>query len=130
MEIDKTVTKVIDYALLHHQEIKDYADFYIQNKQLNAQINQMNRLTDARLRIIGEKYETQRLLIERLFGERAFALRAQYETLHKGLETNDAQITLFALKAISDTIAQNPLEELTAYTKELESDSQIMKLDF
>ena len=35
-----------------------------------------------------------------------------------------------ALKAISDTIAQNPLEQLAAYTKAIESDDEILKLDF
>ena len=52
------------------------------------------------------------------------------EALHKGLENNDAQIILPALKAISDTIAQNPLEQLAAYTKAIESDDEILKLDF
>lgn len=102
----------------------------MQNKQLNAQIDNVNKINETRLKIVAEKYETQRLLIERVFGERAFALRAQYEALHKGLENNDAQIILPALKAISDTIAQNPLEQLAAYTKAIESDDEILKLDF
>lgn len=42
----------------------------------------------------------------------------------------EALIILPALKAISDTIANNPLEKLAAYTRSIESDDEIMKLDF
>ena len=130
MKIKEKAMSALRYTLEHHQEFKEYANFYLQNKQLNAQIDNVNKINETRLKIVAEKYETQRLLIERVFGERAFALRAQYEALHKGLENNDAQIILPALKAISDTIAQNPLEQLAAYTKAIESDDEILKLDF
>ncbi|MCI6643430.1 MAG: hypothetical protein SOY99_05710 [Alloprevotella sp.] len=130
MEIKKNTINALNYAIEHQQELKQYADFYLQNKQLNLQIDQLNMINEVKLKCIAEKYETQRLLIERVFGERAFALRAQYDVLHKGLENNDPTIILPALKAISDTIAVNPLEQLVAYTHAIESDDEIMKLDF
>ncbi len=130
MKIKEKAMSALSYTFEHRQEFKEYANFYLQNKKLNAQIDNVNKINETRLKIVAEKYETQRLLIERVFGERAFALRAQYEALHKGLENNDAQIILPALKAISDTIAQNPLEQLAAYTKAIESDDEILKLDF
>ena len=130
MDIKKNTLGVLNYAVEHQQEFKQYTDFYLQNKELNRQIDLANQMNEIRLRLIAEKYETQRLLIERVFGERAFALRAQYEALHKGLDNNDPNIILPALKSISDTIANNPLEQLTAYTRAIESDEEIMKLDF
>ena len=42
----------------------------------------------------------------------------------------EALIILPALKSISDTIANNTLEKLAAYTRSSESDDEIMKLDF
>lgn len=42
----------------------------------------------------------------------------------------EALIILPSLKSISDTIANNPLEKLAAYTRSIESDDEIMKLDF
>ena len=42
----------------------------------------------------------------------------------------EALIILPALKPISDTIANNPLEKLAAYTRSIESDDEIIKLDF
>ena len=42
----------------------------------------------------------------------------------------EALIILPALKSISDTIDNNPLEKLAAYTRSIESDDEIMKLDF
>ena len=42
----------------------------------------------------------------------------------------EALIILPALKSISDTIANSPLEKLAAYTRSIESDDEIMKLDF
>jgi len=130
MDIKKQGLTVLKGAMEHQKEIMQYADFYLKNKELNHQIDIVNKNNEVRLKLIAEKYETQRLLIERVFGERAFALRSQYEALHKGLENNDANIILPALKAISDTIANNPLEKLAAYTRSIESDDEIMKLDF
>jgi len=130
MDIKKQGLTVLKGAMEHKKEIMQYADFYLKNKELNHQIDIVNKNNEVRLKLIAEKYETQRLLIERVFGERAFALRSQYEALHKGLENNDANIILPALKAISDTIANNPLEKLAAYTRSIESDDEIMKLDF
>lgn len=130
MEIKKQALTVFKGAVDHQKELKQYADFYLKNKELNHQIDVANMNNEVRLKLIAEKYETQRLLIERVFGERAFALRSQYEALHKGLENNDANIILPALKAISDTIANNPLDKLAAYTRSIESDDEIMKLDF
>jgi hypothetical protein len=130
MNVKKRSVEALNFAIEHHQEFKDYASFYLQNKQINARLDQINQYNEIRLKLVAEKYETQRLLIERVFGERAFALRSQYEALHKGLENNDPAIILPALKAISDTICQNPLEQLAAYTQALESDNDVLKLDF
>ena len=110
--------------------MEEYASFYMENKRLNAQIDQMNQQNQITLRKIAEKYATQRLLIERVFGERAFALQAQYEALRKGLDNNDANIILPALKSISDVISQNPVEQIAAYTRALESSDDLLKLDF
>lgn len=130
MEIKKQALTVFKGAVDHQKEIKQYVDFWFENKKLNHQIDVAKMNNEIRLKQIAEKYETQRLLIERVFGERAFALRSQYEALHKGLENNDANIILPALKAISDTIANNPLDKLAAYTRSIESDDEIMKIDF
>ena len=130
MEIKKQALAVVKGAVDHQKEMKQLADLWVENKKLNHEIDVAKMNNEVRLKQIAEKYETQRLLIERVFGERAFALRSQYEALHKGLENNDANIILPALKAISDTIANNPLDKLAAYTRSIESDDEIMKLDF
>ena len=130
MEIKKQALAVFKGAVDHQKEMKQLADLWVENKKLNHEIDVAKMNNEVRLKQIAEKYETQRLLIERVFGERAFALRSQYEALHKGLENNDANIILPALKAISDTIANNPLDKLAAYTRSIESDDEIMKIDF
>lgn len=129
-EIKGQGVQILDYALTHHQELMEYANFYLKNKALNTQLDIVSKNNELRLKAIAEKYETQRLLIERVFGERAFALRAQYEVLHQGLEHNDPTLILSSLKAISDTIIQNPLEQLVAYTHAIESEDEVLKLDF
>lgn len=130
MSIKNKIAGVANFVSEHNQEFKEYASFYMENKRLNAQIDQMNQQNQITLRKIAEKYATQRLLIERVFGERAFALQAQYEALRKGLDNNDANIILPALKSISDVISQNPVEQIAAYTRALESSDDLMKLDF
>lgn len=130
MSIKNKIAGVANFVSEHNQEFKEYASFYLENKRLNAQIDQMNQQNQITLRKIGEKYATQRLLIERVFGERAFALQAQYEALRKGLDNNDANIILPALKSISDVISQNPVEQIAAYTRALESSDDLLKLDF
>ena len=130
MSIKNKIVGVANFVSEHNQEIKEYASFYMENKRLNAQIDQMNQQNQITLRKIAEKYATQRLLIERVFGERAFALQAQYEALRKGLDNNDANIILPALKSISDVISQNPVEQIAAYTRALESSDDLLKLDF
>lgn len=130
MSIKNKIAGVANFVSEHNQEFKEYASFYLENKRLNAQIDQMNQQNQITLRKIAEKYATQRLLIERVFGERAFALQAQYEALRKGLDNNDANIILPALKSISDVISQNPVEQIAAYTRALESSDDLMKLDF
>ena len=130
MSIKNKIAGVANLVSEHNQEFKEYASFYLENKRLNAQIDQMNQQNEITLRKVAEKYATQRLLIERVFGERAFALQAQYEALRKGLDNNDANIILPALKSISDVISQNPVEQIAAYTRALESSDDLMKLDF
>lgn len=130
MSIKNKIVGVANFVSEHNQEFKEYASFYMENKRLNAQIDQMNQQNEITLRKIAEKYATQRLLIERVFGERAFALQAQYEALRKGLDNNDANIILPALKSISDVISQNPVEQIATYTRALESSDDLMKLDF
>lgn len=130
MSIKNKIAGVANFVSEHNQEFKEYARFYMENKRLNAQIDQMNQQNQITLRKIAEKYATQRLLIERVFGERAFALQAQYEALRKGLDNNDANIILPALKSISDVISQNPVEQIAAYTRALESSDDLLKLDF
>ena len=130
MSIKNKIAGVANFVSEHNQDFKEYASFYMENKRLNAQIDQMNQQNQITLRKIAEKYATQRLLIERVFGERAFALQAQYEALRKGLDNNDANIILPALKSISDVISQNPVEQIAAYTRALESSDDLMKLDF
>lgn len=130
MSIKNKIAGVANFVSEHNQEFKEYASFYMENKRLNAQIDQMNQQNQITLRKIAEKYATQRLLIERVFGERAFALQAQYEALRKGLDNNDANIILPALKSISDVISQNPVEQIAAYTRALESSDDLLKLDF
>lgn len=130
MSIKNKIAGVANFVSEHNQEFKEYASFYMENKRLNAQIDQMNQQNQITLRKIAEKYATQRLLIERVFGERAFALQAQYEALCKGLDNNDANIILPALKSISDVISQNPVEQIAAYTRALESSDDLLKLDF
>ena len=130
MSIKNKIAGVANFVSEHNQEFKEYASFYLENKRLNAQIDQMNQQNEITLRKVAEKYATQRLLIERVFGERAFALQAQYEALRKGLDNNDANIILPALKSISDVISQNPVEQITAYTRALESSDDLLKLDF
>lgn len=130
MSIKNKIAGVANFVSEHNQEFKEYASFYMENKRLNAQIDQMNQQNHITLRKIAEKYATQRLLIERVFGERAFALQAQYEALRKGLDNNDANIILPALKSISDVISQNPVEQIAAYTRALESSDDLLKLDF
>lgn len=130
MSIKNKIAGVANFVSEHNQEFKEYASFYLENKRLNAQIDQMNQQNQITLRKIAEKYATQRLLIERVFGERAFALQAQYEALRKGLDNNDANIILPALKSISDVISQNPVEQIAAYTRALESSDDLLKLDF
>ena len=130
MSIKNKIVGVANFVSEHNQEFKEYASFYMENKRLNAQIDQMNQQNEITLRKIAEKYATQRLLIERVFGERAFALQAQYEALRKGLDNNDANIILPALKSISDVISQNPVEQIAAYTRALESSDDLLKLDF
>ena len=130
MSIKNKNAGVANFVSEHNQEFKEYASFYMENKRLNAQIDQMNQQNQITLRKIAEKYATQRLLIERVFGERAFALQAQYEALRKGLDNNDANIILPALKSISDVISQNPVEQIAAYTRALESSDDLLKLDF
>ena len=78
MNVKKRSVEALNFAIEHHQEFKDYASFYLQNKQINARLDQINQYNEIRLKLVAEKYETQRLLIERVFGERAFALRSQY----------------------------------------------------
>ena len=130
MSIKSKIAGVANFVSEHNQEFKEYASFYLENKRLNAQIDQMNQQNEITLRKVAEKYATQRLLIERVFGERAFALQAQYEALRKGLDNNDANIILPALKSISDVISQNPVEQIAAYTRALESSDDLLKLDF
>lgn len=130
MSIKNKIAGVANFVSEHNQEFKEYASFYLENKRLNAQIDQMNQQNEITLRKVAEKYATQRLLIERVFGERAFALQAQYEALRKGLDNNDANIILPALKSISDVISQNPVEQIAAYTRALESSDDLLKLDF
>ena len=83
MSIKNKIAGVANFVSEHNQEFKEYASFYLENKRLNAQIDQMNQQNEITLRKVAEKYATQRLLIERVFGERAFALQAQYEALRK-----------------------------------------------
>ena len=130
MSIKNKIAGVANFVSEHNQEFKEYASFYLENKRLNAQIDQMNQQNEITLRKVAEKYATQRLLIERVFGERAFALQAQYEALRKGLDNNDANIILPALKSISDVISQNPVEQIATYTRALESSDDLLKLDF
>ena len=130
MSIKNKIAGVANFVSEHNQEFKEYASFYLENKRLNAQIDQKNQQNEITLRKVAEKYATQRLLIERVFGERAFALQAQYEALRKGLDNNDANIILPALKSISDVISQNPVEQIAAYTRALESSDDLLKLDF
>lgn len=122
--------KAVDFIISNPQIVKEYTDLFIKNKELNLQLDIISKTSEVKLKYIAEKYETHRLLIERVFGKRAFALREYYEVLHKGLESDDTTLILSSLKAISDTIIQNPLEQLAAYTQAIESEGEILKLDF
>jgi hypothetical protein len=130
MGFKNNIASTVNFVSTHKEDIKEYANLYMENKRLNAQIDHMNQQNALKLREIAERYTTQRLLIERVFGERSFALQAQYEALRKGLDTNNANIIIPALKSISDVICQNPVEQLAAYARALESTDDVLKLDF
>ena len=64
-----------------------------------------------------------------VFGERDAALGKHYDLLDKAVASNDKDLIIAAIKGISTIVTKSPLEDLEAFAKVFNDESQPL-LDF
>lgn len=118
----EVISKTIDLA-------SQITDVYAESQRLNAQVEitrERNKLEIAR---ITAKFLTTKQLIEETFRERHLALNASYEVLQKGMNDNNVDLILAAMREIGAVVISSPLNDLKEFAKAFNDKSQPL-LDF
>ena len=86
MNVKKRSVEALNFAIEHHQEFKDYASFYLQNKQINARLDQINQYNETRKDLDKTMTEEANNIVDRLEGLASRRSIVLYnEEWHKGV---------------------------------------------
>lgn len=110
--------------------VQKFADFYIENKRISKQLKAMESYNEMAMERMVLNYKQNREILSAVFGERFKALNAHYKALNKAIESNDREVVLAALRGINDIVAQNPLESFSEFKRIVNSENEVLKLDF
>lgn len=106
------------------------ADFYMENKRINANIKALKIQTNAVIKIHAMNIKAAQEAVLCVFSERTQALNKHYEVLDKALKENDRDLILVSLQGISSIVVSNPIEQIAQYVAVLQNPKQQLKLDF
>lgn len=125
---------VLAYLKQHPEVPVDFTnrflDAYQESKKLDQEIKILEMKNDLEIFKISKKYESYRMCLECIFGERFKGLDAHYKVLDKALAENDRELIISSLKGISSIVSTNPLESFVDFVRILEDDNETLKLDF
>jgi hypothetical protein len=105
-------------------------DIWGENSRRSDQIKALQINNEMQMRQIAMRYQMFRDTLTAVFSERSTALVAHYKALDRALETNDREVVIASLQGISTIVSQNPLESFEAFSRTLDDDNEVLKLDF
>ncbi len=134
---------------MQYREINPQDALATVNNMVNAASNLANNIVDVyaqckeaeerseRMRVWGQvnmaetvaKFKSCQMFLDRVFGERDAALSKHYDLLDKAVASNDKDLIIAAIKGISTIVTKSPLEDLEAFAKVFNDESQPL-LDF
>ena len=104
-------------------------DVYAQCKEAEERSERMRVWGQVKMAETVAKFKSCQMFLDRVFGERDAALGKHYDLLDKAVATNDKDLIIAAIKGISTIVTKSPLEDLEAFAKVFNDESQPL-LDF
>lgn len=101
-----------------------------QNQQMSYELAHRQLETQAQIYAMTQRYALMRDTLTAVFGERHQALSAHYQVLQRGLEQDDNELLLAAMRGISDIVTTNPLERFQEFKAQLSDPTAVLELDF
>ena len=87
-----------------------------------AKVEAAREVALAQIRL---KYDLYRQVFQRIFDERRDAIEKHFEILAKGMEKDDRELVLGALKGLGQIVATSPFSDLKALAEALETGQRI-----
>ncbi len=104
-------------------------DVYAQCKEAEERSERMRVWGQVKMAETVAKFKSCQMFLDRVFGERDAALGKHYDLLDKAVASNDKDLIIAAIKGISTIVTKSPLEDLEAFAKVFNDESQPL-LDF
>lgn len=100
------------------------ADVYARCKEAEERSEQMRVWGTLKMQETVTKFKLCQDFLDRTFGERETALGKHYDLLDKAVAANDKDLIIAAIKGISTIVTKSPLEDLEAFAKVFNDESQ------
>ena len=104
-------------------------DVYARCREAEERSEQMRVWGQVKMAETVAKFKSCQMFLDRVFGERDAALGKHYDLLDKAVASNDKDLIIAAIKGISTIVTKSPLEDLEAFAKVFNDESQPL-LDF
>lgn len=105
--------------------VKDLANAYSEHQRTKREIAAIEANKEVLMKEITEKYATYRLIFERVFAERAAAIRKIFDLIDRGMHDNDRVLITNGLQALSHVVATSPFANIGELRKALDSGQTI-----
>lgn len=96
-------------------------DAYKEGQVTEREIAKINANKEVMLAEISGKYETYRLVFNRIFDERKEVIDRFFDVIDKGVASNDKQIILGGLEGLSRIVSASPFANTEQLSRLLES---------
>jgi hypothetical protein len=107
-------------------------DVYNTSLMVEQNIAAFRAASEVQLAQIATKFETCKLILDKVFQERQSALSAHYGVLDKAMKSNDREMIIGALRGISSIVVTSPLSDFKEIVNNWDnySKDKPLELDF
>ena len=110
--------------------IRSAQSAWAENARMTKELEKIKEINNYRIIEMTERYALMRDTLSAIFGERFQALSAHYKVLEKGLESDNMELILGAIRGISCIVSTNPLENFQSFREALSNPNKPLELDF